>query len=288
MSESNLPESQTNDLLDFAEDEDVSSTTTPGAGFEDPTKDVEEPTPESEYVPDEKEETPAVEDLPTEKTESEEKSEETAPKEFTSRPARWMKEHGVDQKVIDLIYWRCLKKTGIVFATGLVLLFSLTMYTFLSVVTFFSMALLTVSLLYRVGMTVMGAIQKTGTDNPFKTILERDVDIPKEKAVEFVEASIDSINSRTKELRRLFLVEDIVDSIKFGLLLWVLSYVGAWFSALTLVIIGFIVLFSVPRLYEDHQDKVDEYVSMARTQIGSIIEQAKSKLPAKLQKQKSS
>lgn len=81
MSESNLPESQTNDLLDFAEDEDVSSTTTPGAGFEDPTKDVEEPTPESEYVPDEKEETPpAVEDLPTEKTESEEKSEETAPK----------------------------------------------------------------------------------------------------------------------------------------------------------------------------------------------------------------
>ena len=70
--------------------------------------------------------------------------------------------------VIDLIYWRCLKRTGIVVATGLVLLFSLTTYTFLSVVTFFSMALLTVSLLYRVGMTVMGAIQKTGTDNPFK------------------------------------------------------------------------------------------------------------------------
>ena len=70
--------------------------------------------------------------------------------------------------VIDLIYWRCLKKTGIVVATGLVLLISLTMYTFLSVLTFFSMALLTVSLLYRVGMTVMGAIQKTGTDNPFK------------------------------------------------------------------------------------------------------------------------
>ena len=70
--------------------------------------------------------------------------------------------------VIDLIYWRCLKKTGIVVAIGLVLLISLTMYTLLSVVTFFSMALLTVSLLYRVGMTVMGAIQKTGTDNPFK------------------------------------------------------------------------------------------------------------------------
>jgi len=40
------------------------------------------------------------------------------------------------------------------------------------------------------------------------------VDIPKEKAVEFVEASIDHINAHSKELRRLFLVEDIVDSIK--------------------------------------------------------------------------
>lgn len=78
--------------------------------------------------------------------------------------------HCICLLVIDLIYWRCLKKTGIVVATGLVLLFSLTMYTFLSVVTFFSMALLTVSLLYRVGMTVMGAIQKSGTENPFKYV----------------------------------------------------------------------------------------------------------------------
>ena len=70
--------------------------------------------------------------------------------------------------VIDLIYWHNLKKTGVVFATIVVVLLSLTVYTLLSVVTFFSMALLTVALLYRVGMTVMGAIQKSGTDNPFK------------------------------------------------------------------------------------------------------------------------
>ena len=39
---------------------------------------------------------------------------------------------------------------------------------FQDVVTFFSMTLLTASLLCRVGMTVMGAIQKSGTENPFK------------------------------------------------------------------------------------------------------------------------
>jgi len=101
-----------------------------------------------------------------------------------------------------------------------------------------------------------------------------------------VEASVDHINCLIKELKHLFLVEDIVDSIKFGLLLWVLSYVGAWFSALTLVIIAFIFLFSVPRLYEDHQDKVDEYLSLARTHITSLRDQVKSKLSSKFQKQK--
>lgn len=34
------------------------------------------------------------------------------------------------------------------------------------------------------------------------------------QAVEIVEASVDHINCLSKELRRLFLVEDIVDSIK--------------------------------------------------------------------------
>lgn len=262
--------------------DDVSSTTPSLGTFEE-----KEPSPEGENVPDEKEGMTNIEDLVPEKVESEEKP-EPASKELTSWLVRWMKENGVDQRVIDLIYWRCVKKTGIVVAIELVFLFSLTVYTFLSVVTFFSMALLTVSLLYRVGMTVMGAIQKSGTENPFKTVLERDMDIPKEKAVEFVEASIDHINCYSKELRRLFLVEDIVDSIKFGLLLWVLSYVGAWFSALTLIIVGVVVVFTVPRLYEDHQDKVDEYVKLAHTQVGDIIAKAKSKLPAKLQKQKAS
>lgn len=69
----------TSDLLDCTndmEDENVPSST---VGFDEPAKD-EEPSPESEHVPDEKEETPAVEDLPTEKTESEEKAEETPSK----------------------------------------------------------------------------------------------------------------------------------------------------------------------------------------------------------------
>lgn len=45
-------------------------------------------------------------------------------------------------------------------------------------------------------------------------------------------------NAAVSELRRLFLVEDFVDSLKFGVLLWCLTYVGSWFNGMTLIIIG--------------------------------------------------
>ena len=48
--------------------------------------------------------------------------------------------------------------------------------------------------------------------------------------------------------RRLFMVENMLDSIKFGLSLWVLTYIGSWFNAMTLLILGWIGLFSIPKV----------------------------------------
>lgn len=65
-----------------------------------------------------------------------------------------------------------------------------------------------------------------------------DVTVTNEKVHEMAELSAGKLNATMLELRRLFLVEDIVDSIKFALALWALTYVGAWFNGLTLVILG--------------------------------------------------
>lgn len=55
---------------------------------------------------------------------------------------------------------------------------------------------------------------------------------------ELSEIAVSHINAAAIELRRLFFVEDLVDSIKFGVLLWCLTYLGSWFNGMTLVIIG--------------------------------------------------
>jgi len=254
--------------------EEISSTTEPEKDVDDSnlvdTTEADTPVEDAgEEVMDEKE----PESSPTPSC--------TSDSELTSFPARYMKDHGINEKVINLIYWKCWKKTAVVFGSKLFLLLSLTQFTLLSVVTFFSMALLTVALLYRIGMTVMGAIQKAGTENPFKKFLDKDIDISEDKAQEFAKCLVGHINKSSGNLRRLFLVEDIVDSVKFGVFLWVLSHVGCWFNALTLLIMFVVFVFSVPKLYEDHQDLVDKYAKMACSHAKDALAQVKEKLPAR-------
>jgi len=65
-----------------------------------------------------------------------------------------------------------------------------------------------------------------------------DLALEGDKAQEVCSAIISHLNQRVIQLRRLFLVEDLVDSAKFGAFLYFLTYLGAWFNGLTLVILG--------------------------------------------------
>ncbi len=68
--------------------------------------------------------------------------------------------------------------------------------------------------------------------------LEHDVTVTTEKVHEVADLTAAKLNASLVELRRLFLVEDLVDSVKFALVLWLLTYVGSLFNGLTLVILG--------------------------------------------------
>lgn len=68
--------------------------------------------------------------------------------------------------------------------------------------------------------------------------MDTDLVLPQEKVQDVVLVSVNHVNAFLAELRRLFLVEDLVDSLKFGLLLWALTYLGSWFNGITLVVLG--------------------------------------------------
>lgn len=72
---------------------------------------------------------------------------------------------------------------------------------------------------------------------PFREYLDTDLTLSQERVQQMSTVAVSHFNAATTELRRLFLVEDLVDSIKFGVLLYCLTYVGALFNGMTLIIL---------------------------------------------------
>jgi len=196
----------------------------------------------------------------------------------------WLK--GVDPRVIDLIYWRDVKKTGVVFGTMLTVLLCLAIFSLVSVLAYLSLALLTVSFSFVVYKKIMAAVQKSNDGHPFKCLLDMDISLKEDKLKPVIQALLNNVNATMSELRRLFFIEDIVDSIKFGLMLWVCTYLGCLLNGMTLIILALIMLFSLPKVYETYQVQIDNYIGLAKAQLNSVITTVQNKLPFLKKKEK--
>ncbi|NXE05055.1 RTN4 protein, partial [Lophotis ruficrista] len=116
--------------------------------------------------------------------------------------------------VVDLLYWRDIKKTGVVFGASLFLLLSLTVFSIVSVTAYIALALLSVTISFRIYKGVIQAIQKSDEGHPFRAYLESDVAVSEELIQKYSNVVLGHVNGTVKELRRLFLVDDLVDSLK--------------------------------------------------------------------------
>jgi hypothetical protein len=214
-----------------------------------------------------------------------EMSSDLEPNSLTEKPNnRWYS--GIAIRVAELVYWRDPKKSGVVFGSGLVILVSLIFFSIISVVAYTSLAVLSVTLSFRIYKNILQAVQKTNEGHPFKEYLEIEITPSSERIHEIVDSFLSHSNCTINKLRSVFLVEDIIDSIKFVILFWCLTYIGSWFNGLTLIILAYLGLFSVPKVYEMNKTQIDHYLSLAYTQINDITSKIRAKLPFPAKKDK--
>ncbi|XP_055548476.1 reticulon-1 isoform X2 [Wyeomyia smithii] len=181
--------------------------------------------------------------------------------------------------VESLIYWRDVKKSGIVFGSGLTILIAMSLFSLISVFSYVSLLVLFGTVAFRIYKNVLQAVQKTSEGHPFKEYLDFDLTLSQEKVQHLTTVAVAHANALLSELRRLFLVEDLVDSIKFGVVLYCLTYVGAIFNGMTCVIIAFVALFTLPKVYENNKQSIDAYLELVRSKILEITEKVKAAVP---------
>jgi len=176
-----------------------------------------------------------------------------------------------------LVYWEDPVTSGAVFGTVLVALVSLASCSLITVASYTCLTLLTAVLAVKLYSFVMVKAGKAeaGSD-PLAKVADMPLAIPADTIASMAPCLAASANTLVSELRRLFLVESMVDTIKFGLSLWLLTYLGAWFNALTLVIVAWVAAFALPKLYLNNQAAVDDVVAKVMAQ----VEEVKAKVVA--------
>lgn len=182
----------------------------------------------------------------------------------------------------SLVEWENPILSGGVFGSVLVTLVSLCYYSLLYVCSNLALLLLGAVCAVKLYTKVMVMLGKaTAGSDPLEQISNTSVLIPTESIEQMSVCLADRLNVVVTELRRLFLVENMVDTIKFGLSLWCLTYIGSWFNAMTLVILAWIAAFSLPKAYKMNQDKVDEVIGKLKVQFDEIKDKVMAMIPVK-------
>ncbi|XP_067280274.1 reticulon-3-B-like [Pseudorasbora parva] len=188
--------------------------------------------------------------------------------------------------VRGLVYWQEPQKSVLVFGGSMLVLVSLATFSVISIISYLFLALLCVTITFRVYTAVMQAVQKSDEGHPFKVLMERDICITPDAARRYMDVCLVRINAALIQTRRLVLVEDVVDSLKFAVVMWFLTCVGAVFNGITLLILADIILFCTPLLYERNKTQIDGYLVRVQSQLEEKLAKLQDKLPGPIKRRK--
>ncbi|GMP96434.1 hypothetical protein CsSME_00045087 [Camellia sinensis var. sinensis] len=162
-------------------------------------------------------------------------------------------------KPADVFLWRNKKISAgaLGVATAIWVLFELLEYHLLTLVCHALILALAVLFLWSNASTF---INKSTPHIP-------EVHIPKEPVLEFASALRIEINQAFAVLREIAAGKDLKMFLSVIAGLWVLSLVGSYCNFLTLFYIAFVVLHTVPVMYEKYEDQVDAFAEKAMIEI---------------------
>ncbi|KAF1378756.1 hypothetical protein PFLUV_G00193810 [Perca fluviatilis] len=173
-------------------------------------------------------------------------------------------------KLVDLVYWRKMRRTGVVF-TGLVIsLASLFQLSAITVLSHICLGVMSVTFTLRLYYKLLELLRWNPGVHPFQSYLANDSSLTDKETVMLVEEVVLLIAFAFTEIKRLLFIESMIDSLKFVVLLYLLTYVGVVTSGLTLVITAVIVVFSLPLLYKKQQMRIRRMVRAVKAFVKRI------------------
>ncbi|KAA3672292.1 uncharacterized protein DEA37_0005032, partial [Paragonimus westermani] len=170
-------------------------------------------------------------------------------------------------EVKSLVYWHKPLHSAVVLIVLLAIQFSFLCFSAISIVAYSGFLLLVSVNLCRL---YYHYIAKT-ENKLIRDYLERDIALPKERIADATRRLTDHANDFLVQARDIFLLTNVGVSLKFGVLLYVLTYVGAFFNFLTLCIVATLLVFFVPKFYESYQSEIDRLCKTTKEMTNKVM-----------------
>ncbi|CAL8353929.1 unnamed protein product [Lota lota] len=174
------------------------------------------------------------------------------------------------EAVMDLIYWKDTERTGMVLTGLVVVLLSLFQLSIITVVATISLAIVCISIGVRIYYKILHILNWADGEHPFKKYLDLDVGLSGEQAEQCVHKAIVMAMSALDTLKKLVFVANLIDSLKFLVLVYLVTFLGKIFTGLTVIIIGVIAIFSLPLFYKQRQEQVDSFLAKIQANIENV------------------
>lgn len=182
----------------------------------------------------------------------------------------------------SMLYWDNPRDSGIACGSVLVCLLAVRYISLISVIGNLSLALVTATMSFRIYKSVLAAVNKTQEGHPFKQFLDIDVTLPAEKVAEITDGLFNKLNSILAKLKSVLLVENVIESLKFSVAMYLLTYIGALVNGLTIVTLAWVGIFSLPRVYRDNQKQIDDAILPLKSKLDDLQAKIQAAIPASI------
>ncbi|KRZ37742.1 Reticulon-3, partial [Trichinella pseudospiralis] len=179
----------------------------------------------------------------------------------------------------DILCWKEPIASGIIFAILFIILISLRYFSALLIIAYVGLLALAASLGFRLYSLITARLHGKEHVDPFKPYLENTISFPAEQLHSQVDVFVDFVQKFLDNLKRLFLLEKIFESLKLFVMLWSLTYVGSWLSLSSLAVLALIYAFTVPLLLEKHGNTINKYKNMVTAKVDTILKTVDAKMP---------
>eukprot|EP00090_Calanus_glacialis_P025866 TRINITY_DN405_c0_g1_i1.p1 TRINITY_DN405_c0_g1~~TRINITY_DN405_c0_g1_i1.p1 ORF type:complete len:217 (-),score=49.07 TRINITY_DN405_c0_g1_i1:180-770(-) len=184
-----------------------------------------------------------------------------------------------------LLYWEDPVQSGAVFIPVFTFLMAVQYNSLISVFAYAALLVLTIVGGCKAYVYVMVGLLKKLPDepssDPLHMVYEVNMNIPAENVVKVSNYATDVVNSGLTELKKLFFCENMIDTVKFGISLYCLTYIGSWFHFLTIIILAWTGIFTLPRVYLNNQAAIDDVVNTVKTNVDGMKEKVSALFPTK-------